>query len=223
MNLEKLIKIQKEIATQVKIKKTNINKIKNILAFDISFDGNKGYCCGIVLDRNLNILEEKYLKKQITFPYIPTFLAFREIDLILKVFKKIKSDIDLVLIDGNGILHPRKCGIATHFGVMAKKPTIGVSKSYLFGDYQEPKNKKFSYCYVYNKEKEVIGIAFRTKENTKPIFISIGNLIDLSSSIKIIKKLITKYRIPQPLRLAHIKSNNFKKKTHITAEKASKL
>lgn len=211
MNLEKLIKIQKKIANQIEIKKLDISKIKNILAFDISFDGNKGHCCGIVLDKSFNILEEEYIKKEVRFPYIPTFLAFREIDLILKVFKKIKSDIDLVLIDGNGILHPRKCGIATHFGVMVKKPTIGVSKSYLFGSYKEPANKKFSYSYVYNKEKEIIGIAFRTKENTKPVFISIGNFVDLNSSVKIIKKLITKYRIPQPLRLAHIKSNIYRK------------
>lgn len=205
---KKLIEIQKKISKKIKIKPFN-KKIKKIAAFDISFDKAKGYCAGILLDEKLNIIQKEFLIKTASFPYIPTFLAFRELEFIDKVFKKI-SKPDIVLIDGHGLTHPRRCGIAVHFGVKNKIPTIAVAKSHLYGIYKKPKNEKFSYEYIYDKNKEKIGAVLTTKENSKPIYVSPGNLIDIKSALKIVKSLTRNYRIPVPLRLAHIESNKIR-------------
>ncbi len=210
VNIENLIKIQNEISSKVKLKKFK-KKIEILVAFDVSFDGDIGYCCGVVLDEKFNILKKEFVKKKAEFPYIPTFLAFRELEFINEVYKKFDTTPDIVLIDGQGLAHPRRCGIATHFGVVNNIPAIGVAKSHLYGKYNEPENKRFASSYLYDDEKNIIGAVLRTKENTKPIFISPGNLIDVDSSIEIIKSFTTKYKIPEPLRLAHILSNKFRK------------
>lgn len=205
---EKLIEIQKRISKNIRLKPFT-KKIKKIAVFDISFDKDKGYCAGILLDEKLNIIQKEFLVKTASFPYIPTFLAFRELEFIDKVFKKM-SKPDIVLIDGHGLTHPRRCGIAVHFGVKNKIPTIGVAKSHLYGIYKKPKNKKFSYEYIYDENKEKIGAVLITKENSKPVYVSPGNLIDIKSALKIVKSLTRNYRIPVPLRLAHIESNKIR-------------
>ncbi|MBP7795598.1 MAG: endonuclease V [Elusimicrobiales bacterium] len=210
MDTQKLIEIQKSIYKKIKIKPYN-KEFRKILAFDISFDNDDGYCVGVMLDRDFKIIEEKYTFQKVKFPYISGFLMFREMPLILKTYKKFNNKPDIILIDGHGTLHPRRCGIAVAFGVKVKKPTIGVAKSFLYGIYEEPDNKKNSFSYVYDKNGDKIGTVLRTRENTKPVFVSPGNLIDILSSIKIVKKLIGKYRIIEPLRIAHIESNRFRK------------
>lgn len=206
MEINRLINIQNNISKQITLKPFKLNTKYKIAAFDISFNGNIGYGVCIILNENMELIEDKSIKQKIDFPYIPTFLAFRELPLIMKLYKRIKNEPDLILIDGNGLIHPRKCGIAVHFGVLVKKPTIGIAKSYLYGKYREPDNKKFSYSYVYHEDNSVIGAVLRSKKDSKPIFISPGNLINLKSSLDIVKKFITNYRIPQPLRLAHMRS-----------------
>jgi len=209
MDIEKLIKIQKSIYKKIEIKPFNKN-FEKILAFDVSFDRDDGYCAGVMLDRDFKIIEKRYTFERVKFPYISGFLMFRELPLVLKTYKKFKNEADIILIDGQGTLHPRRCGIAVAFGVKVKKPTIGVAKSFLYGKYKEPSRKKFSFSYVYDKNEDKIGAALRTRENTKPVFVSPGNLADILSSIKIIKKLTTKYRIIEPLRQAHIEANKFR-------------
>ena len=210
MDISKLIKTQKEISSKIIIREFK-KDIKTICAFDVSFKGDIGWGCGILFDDKLKILKKEFISKKATFPYIPTFLAFRELEFIEELYRKISIKPDIVLIDGHGISHPRRCGIATHFGVIYKVPTIGVAKSHLYGKYQKPENKKFSYSYIYDDNNYIIGACLITKQNTKPIFISPGNLIDTNSSIDVIKKLITNYRIPQPLRIVHIEANKHRK------------
>jgi len=206
MNLEKLIKEQKKISEKIKII-TLKNKIEKVAGIDISFYGDNAICSIVILDfKTLTEIENILYKDKANFPYISGFLAFREGPIILKAIEKIKNKPDIYIFDGQGIAHPRKCGIASHIGVLIEKPTIGVGKSHLYGKYKEPDNKKFSFSYLYDKEKNKIGVVLRTKENCKPVFISPGNLIDINDSIDVIKKCTTIYRIPEPTRLAHIKS-----------------
>ncbi|MCX7641194.1 MAG: endonuclease V [Elusimicrobiales bacterium] len=204
MNIERLIKIQNEISKKAVIKPYTLKEKFKVAAFDISFSNDlaKGVC--IILNEKNEIIEKHTLTLKVKFPYIPTFLAFREIPIMMKLYKKIKVSPDIILIDGNGLIHPRRCGIALHFGVIVNKPTIGVAKSYLYGIYREPPKEKFSYSYVYHQDGDILGVAFRAKEKTKPIFISPGNLMDIDSSVKIIKRFINNYKLPQPLRIAHI-------------------
>jgi len=222
MDLEKLIKIQKEISSKVIIKEFK-KEIKTILSFDVSFKGDDGWGCGIVFDDKMNILKEEFIFKKASFPYIPTFLAFRELEFIKDLYEKLNIKPDIVLIDGQGIAHPRKCGIATHFGVLYQIPTIGVAKSHLYGRYEMPENKRFAYTYIYDEKNSIIGACLVTKENKKPIFISPGNIIDTDSAVSIIKRFITKYRIPEPLRIVHIQSNKYRKcnKNHIDFKSSS--
>ncbi|OPY22654.1 MAG: Endonuclease V [Methanobacterium sp. PtaU1.Bin242] len=202
MKFTKLIEKQKKIASKLKIRKLN-KKIKIIGGVDISFKNDMARCAIVLLDfNNMEEIEKITYETKPKFPYISGFLAFREGPIILKAIKKLKNKPDILMFDGQGIAHPRCCGIASHIGVILNMPTIGVAKSRLYGSYIEPENKKFKYTYLYNA-KDKIGVVLRTKKNSKPIFISPGNLVNLTDCLYIIKKCITKYKLPEPTHLAH--------------------
>lgn len=153
----------------------------------------------------LSPVEDALLKDSIKFPYVPGFLGFREGPVILKALKSLKLKPDLVIFDGQGIAHPRGLGIASHVGVLLRIPTIGCAKTRLVGSYIEPGPLKGSFSYLYLKGKKV-GAVLRTKDNTRPLFVSPGHLIDITSAISIVLSLVTKYRIPEPLRRADLLS-----------------
>ncbi len=141
-------------------------------------------------------------------PYIPTFLAFRELPVILKAYKKLTIEPDLILVDGQGIAHPRFCGVATHLGVILNKPTIGCAKSHLIGEFTMPGGNRgdFSPIKWHNKK---IGIVLRTKDNVKPLFISPGNLVDFDDCRRYVLATTLGYRIPEPIRQAHIMAKRY--------------
>jgi deoxyribonuclease V len=143
------------------------------------------------------------------FPYIPGFLAFRELPVIVRALEKIGCAADVIIVDGHGISHPRGLGIASHLGLMVDVPTIGCAKKKLVGEYEPPGMEKFDHAPLVYKG-ETVGAVLRSRANVKPVFVSPGNMIDLQSSIDIVKKLIGRYRIPEPLRWAHIQCNNFR-------------
>ena len=135
----------------------------------------------------------------VAFPYVPGYLSFREIPVLLPLFQELPEKPDLVLVDGAGIAHPRGIGLAAHLGVIFNVPTIGCAKSRLFGNYTEPANESGAFSQLTNDD-NIIGFVLRTKKNTKPLFISPGHLTDPQSSLEIIKRFCGKYRIPEPLR-----------------------
>jgi len=146
------------------------------------------------VDRSLVVTE-------VNFPYIPGLLSFRESPALIKAWEKIKIAPDVVMIDGQGIAHPRRFGIASHFGVLVDKPTIGCAKSLLVGVYEEPKGEAGNFSYLYDSG-EIIGVALRTRDNVQPVFVSIGHKITLDESIQIVMKTVRGYRIPEPTRLS---------------------
>ncbi len=208
---EHLLQIQRELAKKVVLKPLE-NPIKIVAGIDISVEKhtNFGYCATVVLDENLNTIEEKSHTEKVQMPYIPGLLSFRELPLIEKCFGKIKSKPDLVFIDGQGIAHPRNFGIASHFGVVFNIPTIGCAKSLLVGEYSEPDTPKGSFTQLIYKN-SIVGAVLRTKTDTKPIFVSPGNLITLEQAIKITMKYTGKYRIPEPTRRADILSKKLRR------------
>ncbi|ANQ54414.1 endonuclease V [Thermosipho affectus] len=204
------INIQNELKKLLKFKKFEKETFL-VAGVDLSFPNKYGLAVIVVLDQKFNIKEIVHHIEKVKFPYIPGLLAFREGPIFLKAWEKLKTNVDIVFFDGHGIAHPRKLGIASHMGLWIEKPTIGIAKSKLVGNYKEPEKKHGSFSYLeYSGER--LGIVYRSKDNVKPIFISPGYLIDIGSSLKITKLFIGKYKLPEPTRLAHIYTQKIKKK-----------
>lgn len=159
---------------------------------------------GVVLwDRRTGqVIETVSAQSNGTFPYIPGLLSFREIPVLLEAIKKLSTEPDVWMVDGQGIAHPRRLGIAAHLGVIIDRPTIGVAKSRLTGTFSEPAPKEKSSSPLMDKG-EVIGVVMRTKLRSNPLFISPGHRIDLLSAEAIVRACLRGYRLPEPTRLAH--------------------
>jgi deoxyribonuclease V len=145
----------------------------------------------------------------IGYPYIPGLLTYREGDLILATIEKIEEEVDLYLFDGNGIAHPRRLGIASHIGLLIDKPTIGIGKSQLLGEYKEPGSGRGSTS-EWSDQGERIGTVLRTQDNTNPIFVSPGHKVGLEEANEIALKCTKDYRIPEPLRMADQEAEKYK-------------
>ncbi|MCK4352658.1 endonuclease V [candidate division WOR-3 bacterium] len=204
----KAFKMQEELSQKLILEPVTYN-FKSICGTDVAFTTNNSgiayaVCC-LFSFPELKLIEESRATMPINYPYIPGLFAFREGPILLKVIKKLHVEPDIILFDGHGIAHPRGFGLASHLGYLLSKPTIGCAKTRLVGEYKEPGAKQGSSSLL-TLNKKIIGAAVRTKDGIKPVFISPGNLIDLETSIKIILSVSQGYRIPEPLRLAHIKS-----------------
>jgi len=148
--------------------------------------------------------------REATFPYVPGYLTFREGPAIIEAINSLSIKPDLILVDGQGIAHPKGIGIASHIGVLLDMPTIGCAKSRLIGEYKEPGVKKGAWSHLkYNSR--TVGAVVRTKENVRPLFVSPGHKIDLKASIEIVLGCTSKYRIPDLLRMADFISKKLKK------------
>jgi deoxyribonuclease V len=137
------------------------------------------------------------------FPYIPGYLSFRETPFILKAIEKIKSSVDVFVVDGQGLLHPRECGMAVHLGIILKKPVIGCAKNRLYGHEEDVDRMKGDYSFITSKNGKIIGAKVRTRTDVRPLYVSQGWGVSLKKSIEIIVHCCTKYRFPEVLRAAH--------------------
>ena len=210
---QQAIKIQKQLAGQID-PKSRLQTPKRVAGADISMKrgDSMAFAGVVVLDaETLEIVDEYFLKGKIEFPYIPGLLSFREAPLLLKLFKKISPEPQLVFFDGQGVAHPRKLGLASHMGLFLNCPTIGCAKSRLTGTYREPGLKKGSRSRLADDHDNTIGTVLRTRENCKPVFVSVGHRIDLETAVHWTLKCTTRFRIPEPTRLAHIRVNAFRK------------
>ena len=215
------INIQNNLKKKIMLRNTfSKDSIRLVAGVDLAYweDGNKEYgtCCIVVVDYNTKEVVEKVNSVgEIKVPYIPGFLAFRELPLVIEALKKLTVEPDLFIFDGNGYLHFNHMGIATHASFFLNKPTIGVAKSYLRvnrEDFTMPENVEGSYSDIIING-EVYGRALRTRKNVKPIFISCGNNVDLKTSTEIVLNLInSESRLPIPTRLADLE-------THISRNK----
>ncbi|TSJ37316.1 deoxyribonuclease V [Mucilaginibacter corticis] len=186
--------------------------IKVIAGADISFNKYSDIVyAGIVLFSypDLKIIGQSTAISKTTFPYISGLLAFREVPALLDAWNKLSDKPDVLVLDGQGIAHKRRLGIATHFGLIAHTPTIGSAKSRLTGKYEEPGDEQFAQSPMYDKG-ELIGVALRSKKKCNPIYISPGNMVSMEQSVEIIKNCIRGYRIPEPTRQAHLLVNKIR-------------
>ena len=209
VNPKEAIKIQKDLKSNISLKKS-FSKIEKIAGADVSYYQNNMIAGVIIFEfPNLKIIESQSFISPVNFPYIPGLLTFREGPSLLEAFKKVKNEPDVILFDGQGIAHPRRMGIATHLGLFLDKPTIGCAKSRLSGKYTSVGEKKGDYALLKEGE-EILGAVLRTRREVKPIFISPGHKINLPNSIEIVLKCIIKYRLPLPVREAHIFVNQIR-------------
>ncbi len=200
--------VQNELAGQVRFDPL-ADEPKLFAGLDCAFskDGRNILAAVVVLRpafdwASFDLVETVSACQEITFPYIPGLLSFREAPVCLEAIGKLNESPDLFMIDGQGIAHPRRLGLAAHLGLFIDKPTIGCAKSRLTGTFDEPALEKGAHSLLYDKD-EVIGAVVRTRTNVKPLFISVGHRCRLVDAILMTLLCAIKYRLPEPTRLAH--------------------
>lgn len=198
---EEQLKLAKKVIT-----KDDFDKIELVGGVDQAFiDKRRIISAVVVCDyKTMDIVEKKYAIVEVKVPYIPGYLSYREAPAIVETVNELEQKPDILMVDGHGISHPRRIGLASHVGLLLDIPTIGVAKRLLCG---EVKNGK---VYVNN---EVRGIELKTKEFARPIYISPGHRISLKTAVEIVKKCVRlPHKLPEPLYLAHMYANKIKKK-----------
>ncbi len=206
-------KIQLELKEKIRLIPLN-TEIKTIAGADISFNKySPDVYAGIVVLSypELKPLSRALVKIPVNFPYVPGYLAFREVPALLEAWKLLLYKPDVLIVDGHGIAHPRGMGIASHFGALTDQVTMGCAKKILYGHATEPSEEAGSATPIYDKKKEeIIGWTFRSKNKVKPLFISPGNKMCVEDSLTIIRSCMGRYRMPEPTRWAHDTVNLFR-------------
>ena len=218
MTAVEAITLQKELAVEVS-RTGGVPNPRLVAGVDISVNrwAKTGTAAVVVLNYpDLEIVGVKTVTDKIEFPYVPGLLSFREAPLILAACENLTVIPDLVMVDGQGIAHPRRLGLASHLGLCLDVPTIGVAKSRLCGQYEEPGNEAGSYTELMDNG-EVIGAVLRTRAGVKPVYVSVGHRIDLPGTIHWVLECCRGYRLPEPTRLAHQAAGGNLKRTSLKA------
>lgn len=202
INFNELKKVEKEVLKGISIKDVNIG-IKTIAAFDIGFSKNKVICSAIVFEYpSLKVIEEKTKISDELMPYSPNLVAFREGPAIIELYRELENKPDILIIDGNGALHPNRVGVASYVGVLLNKPSIGVAKELIYGNLEEDK-------ILFNSE--IKGYAIKTKDYARPVFVMPGHNISIEKAVEVIKNSASsEFKLPLPLHLAHRLTNKIK-------------
>ena len=197
--------IQKRLALEVS-RSGEVISPKYIAGVDIAAGkaGEIASAAVVVLSYpGMQLVELEVAQGRLDFPYIPGLLSFRESPLVLAACRKLTISPDLIMVDGQGIAHPRRLGIASHLGLLLGKATIGCAKSRLCGSHLMPNEESGNYTELVDNG-EVIGVALRTKNGVKPLFISTGHKISLENAVYWVMRCCNGYRLPEPTRLAHL-------------------
>jgi deoxyribonuclease V len=172
---------------------------------DVAFsaDGTR-VIAGVVLwdVKEAAVVEQQVIRAPCRFPYVPGLLSFRELPSLLAALRKLRTSPQVVLCDAQGLAHPRRFGLACHLGLWLDLPTVGCAKSRLCGEYDEPARTKGG-CTTLWHNAERVGSVVRTRDGVKPLFVSPGHLCDHASAVRLTLAAATRYRLPEPTRLAH--------------------
>lgn len=198
------VKLQGELRRRI-VLQWDGRPVQTIAGIDMSLTDEKAHAAIVVLRfSDLTPIEGVTADAPLNFPYVPGLLSFREGPAILAAWTKLQHAPDLVMIDGQGIAHPRGMGIASHMALWLQRPTIGVGKSKLYGTFEMPgPNAGEMTDLIDPKTKGVIGAVLRSKVRSNPLFISPGNLIDVPHALKFVMQCLRGYRLPEPTRWAH--------------------
>lgn len=202
--------IEKAISAQILLRERCINRrvidtedIHSIAGADAAVIADRVRAAVVTLSYpGLRVTGTAYADARVFFPYIPGLLAFREGPAIVKAFRRLEKLPDITLIRGHGLAHPRRFGMASQIGVILNIPTIGIAKSLLTGSSIDPEVKRGSATPVI-ADNERIGMAVRTQESVKPLYVSVGHKTDIDQAVEVVLSAAPRYRTPEPLRLAH--------------------
>jgi len=203
--LEEARRIQGILATQV-VAEGTLSGTRYIAGCDVAYGAEDHWLvAGVVLwdMEKETIVESWTITGEVNFPYVPGYLSFRECPPLLKVLSELGREVHAVLIDGHGIAHPRGLGLASHLGLHLDVPTIGCAKSLLAGEYEEPGPKRGNLGWIVLGG-QIVGAAVRTRDLVKPVFVSPGNNVGVKESVELVLKCCGGYRIPEPIRGAHL-------------------
>jgi deoxyribonuclease V len=178
--------------------------IRFVAGLDAAFSADGQHCiAGVVLwdTHERCVVEETHALRPLRFPYVPGLLSFRETPALIAGLRKLKRAPDALMCDGHGVAHPRRFGIACHIGLLAGIPAIGCGKSILVGEHKAPGSRRGSKAALVDRG-EAVGFALRTQAGVRPVFVSIGHRFGLAAATRLVLACATKYRLPEPTRLA---------------------
>lgn len=205
------IALQNRLRDRVRLQPLK-RKIRTIAGADISFNrfSDRIYAGIVVLSLpDLEVIESTAIRSRTRFPYIPGLLSFRELPALLEAWAKLKTIPDALILDGQGLAHPRRFGIACHAGIWLKIPTIGCAKSILVGKHAELPPEAGSQTPLVDRN-EQIGVVLRTKKKVAPVYVSPGHLIDMPGAVNLVQRSLTRYRLPETTRRAHLLVNRLR-------------
>ncbi len=189
----------------------DLSRVRYVAGADVSTQGDRGYATVAVLSfPGLSVVEVRGFEAPLTFPYVPGLLAFREIPPVAGALRAVESPVDAVIFDAQGLAHPRGLGLASHLGLFLDVPTVGCAKSRLVGEHEEPGPEKGSATDLVYRGK-VVGRVVRTRTGVSPVYVSVGNRIDLDSAVNLVLACCTKYRLPETTRQAHNAANKLRR------------
>jgi deoxyribonuclease V len=196
--------IQEAVRSRVSRKNgKKLKQIRYVAGVDCALRNNQTIAAVPVLDFDtMELVDLAVVEKPLTFPYVPGLLSFRECPAILAAMELLTVKPDLVMVDGQGIAHPRRIGIAAHLGVLIDTPTIGCAKSRLIGTHDDPHHTAGCYTDLWDKD-DLIGAVLRTRDSVNPLYISIGHKVDLPTALDLVLQCCRGYRLPEPTRFAH--------------------
>lgn len=198
------IALQKKLACELGVRAFE-REARLFGGIDVAFspDGAQAIAGIVVWDSATGQTRERILvRAPVRFPYVPGLLSFREIPLVLRGLRKLKTTPEVFLCDGQGYAHPRRLGLASHLGLWLEQPTVGCAKSRLCGEHQEPAPQRGAFAPLLERGEQV-GVVLRTRTGVKPLYISPGNRCDIAAAMRLTLAACTKYRLPEPTRLAH--------------------
>lgn len=209
---QEAVAIQKTLREKLILCAEQVTPLHWIAGADISYSRDDDRFFGVVVLMSfpsLEVVEIESFFDHVSFPYVPGLLSFREGPILLKAFEKLKQHPDIVLFDGQGIAHPRGIGLASHLGLFLDLPTIGCAKTKLVGTHEEVGLVRGSFADLHYKD-SIIGAVVRTKNRVKPVFVSQGHRVNLQQAIEVVLACCKGYRLPEPVRQAHLAVNRLR-------------
>ncbi|MGC8878067.1 MAG: deoxyribonuclease V [Anaerolineae bacterium] len=204
LSAQEAVALQRTLRKQI-VCEDHFDSVQSVAGIDVSVgrQGELGYAAVIVLHLpDMKVEEQVVVSAPVRFPYVPGLLGFREVPIVLEALNRLSCLPDVLLCDGQGIAHPRRFGLACHVGLLADIPAIGVAKSRLIGYHAPVADERGAWAPLYDGN-EVIGAVLRSRPGTKPLYVSPGHRVGLTSAIQLVLRCITNYRLPEPTRLAH--------------------